>query len=72
MDAHPFVDVLISDEILNGDASPVVFELISIAVSQGKPLKKKTPQISILDSFVSSSHVPLTNFDTQVYSASHL
>lgn len=41
MDAHPFVDVLISDEILNGDASPVVFELISIAVSQGKPLKKK-------------------------------
>ncbi|PVD36937.1 hypothetical protein C0Q70_03930 [Pomacea canaliculata] len=35
VDAHPFVDVLISDEILNGDASPVVFELISIAVSQG-------------------------------------
>ncbi|XP_076451988.1 transmembrane and coiled-coil domain-containing protein 4-like isoform X2 [Babylonia areolata] len=34
-DMHPFVDVILNEDVLKGDASPVVSELISIAVSQG-------------------------------------
>ena len=35
-DLHPFVEVILKEEALGGDASPIVSELIGFAVSQGK------------------------------------
>ncbi|KAL8621637.1 hypothetical protein ACOMHN_036870 [Nucella lapillus] len=34
-DMHPFVDIILKEKVLQGDASPVISQLITIAVSQG-------------------------------------
>ena len=35
-DLHPFVEVILTQEAIKGDASPIISELISFAVSQGE------------------------------------
>ena len=35
-DLHPFVEVILTQEAIRGDASPIISELIGFAVSQGE------------------------------------
>lgn len=35
-DLHPFVEVILMQEAIKGDASPIISELIGFAVSQGE------------------------------------
>ena len=35
-DVHPFIEVILKEDVLQGDASPVISELINFAVGQGQ------------------------------------